>query len=709
MNSVGIEGSPTCSTCSLSESPGLPASPGLSESLGLPDVARFGVAQTRTLRAGAALGVLGALATVVGARLAADPQGDSQGALADPSTAQSTAAVAGSEDVGDVIIEDQPSTLTANQRAGLAFLEVAQQAGLSAPHSSSSNQADMAMTSGAAVADIDRDGWFDVLLTRVGLPNALYLNQKDGTFVDVTAESGLDQRPLMAIPGNASSPVRELVGGSGAAAFADVDADGCLDVFIAGVGAGDNALMMNDCAGGFVDETAARGLSLPPTASKLGAQGHGVTFGDVNHDGALDLLVLDWDTAFLNSTVAEQVVEEIPRPGSNCERTKAIRKRLAGLPNEQWRAAEEPNRSALFMNTGDGHFVNATNEMGLDLGTRATFTGDFVDMDADGWEDLVLAGDFCTSTIYRNLAGERFEAVHPSSGIGTDENGMGSVVADVDRDGDPDWFVTGVSMPTEGETCSPRRSNIGCSGNRLYLNEGGMRFRDATDRWGIRHGWWGWGAAIQDFGNNGSLGIMMTNGFNGYEPPLDRFGTDPMRFWVPRGLDASDTDSGLLVDGAERTGLLSNANGHGLVPFDYDNDGDLDVLIANYGEPPSLYRNERPTDRHWLTVRLEDSTQPGNPEGIGAKVVVTPQDGPSPSVDTGATDGKDHSASAGVLGPVTSWIATGGSYESQRPAEVHVGLIGGEPVAAVKVWWPGEPLPQIVTDVAPNQVLTIRR
>ena len=292
MNSVGIEGSPTCSTCSLSESPGLPASPGLSESLGLPDVARFGVAQTRTLRAGAALGVLGALATVVGARLAADPQGDSQGALADPSTAQSTAAVAGSEDVGDVIIEDQPSTLTANQRAGLAFLEVAQQAGLSAPHSSSSNQADMAMTSGAAVADIDRDGWFDVLLTRVGLPNALYLNQKDGTFVDVTARSGLDQRPLMAIPGNASSPVRELVGGSGAAAFADVDADGCLDVFIAGVGAGDNALMMNDCAGRFVDETADRGLSLPPTASKLGAQGHGVTFGDVNHDGALDLLVL---------------------------------------------------------------------------------------------------------------------------------------------------------------------------------------------------------------------------------------------------------------------------------------------------------------------------------------------------------------------------------------------------------------------------------
>ena len=90
-------------------------------------------------------------------------------------------------------------------------------------------------------------------------------------------------------------------------------------------------------------------------------------------------------------------------------------------------------------------------------------------------------------------------------------------------------------------------------------------------------------------------------------------------------------------------------------------------------------------------------------------MVVTPQDGPSPSVATGATDGKDHSAPAGVLGPITSWIATGGSYESQRPAEVHVGLIGGEPVDSVKVWWPGEPLPQIVTDVAPNQVLTIRR
>jgi hypothetical protein len=579
-----------------------------------------------------------------------------------PTTTARGTSTRGGDGTGEPALPDRPSKLTTRQLGGIRFTDVTAQAGLSQPQSTTDLIAEMAMTSGAAVADVDGDGRPDVFLTRIGRPSSLYRNQGDGTFVDVTASSGL--------PTSMAADA-----GFGAAAFGDVDGDGCPDLYVAGEGTAESALFVNDCAEHFTDETAARGLALPPTAAQLGAQGHGVTFADYDHDGHLDLLVVHWDPAFLGGRAAAAAVDQVRNPTSTCQKADAIR---AGGADRVDGAG--PNRSRLFHNDGTGHFTDVTSATGLRLDRIAAFTGQFVDVDGDGWDDLLLAGDFCTSALYRNVDGRRFEDVTAASGVGTDENAMGSVVRDVNGDGRPDWFVTSISMRTKSGRCTIRLGNSGCSGNRLYLNRGGGRFVDATDRAGVREGGWGWGAAIEDFGNDGRLEIAQTNGYLQTGRGYASFKTDRTRLWVPTGAGLHHEDGAALA-GIDGTGV-----GHAVVPFDYDGDGDLDLLVANWGGPPTLYRNDTPR-RHWLTVRLDDPTHPGNRQGLGAKVVVTDSTGRS----------------------TTGWITTGGSYESQKPAELHVGFGRRRGPVRVAVWWPGASKPQVADGVDVDQVLTVTR
>jgi hypothetical protein len=324
--------------------------------------------------------------------------------------------------------------------------------------------------------------------------------------------------------------------------------------------------------------------------------------------------------------------------------------------------------------------------MGLNFDDVAGFTPQFVDVNGDGWEDLLITGDFCTSHLYLNDHGKRFVDVTARAGVGTDENGMGSVVADLNGDGKPDWLVTSISMRTKSGTCPTRSGSSGCSGNRLYLNAGGGKFTDATDAAGVRNGWWGWGAAIEDFGDDGRLEIAQADGYIGTEPPRDRFTTDPFRFWVP---DSRPKPGSLphFSEGAQLAGIENTAVGHAVIPFDYDGDGDLDLLVANYGGPPILYRNDRPANRHWLTVRLDDPLHPGNRAGLGARVRISPAGGRA----------------------VTGWISSAGSYESSKLPEVHTGFGTAAPTSTVDVWWPGATAPQSVSGVSPDQVLTVTR
>lgn len=562
--------------------------------------------------------------------------------------------------------------------AGLTFTDVTAEAGLDEPHSDLDQYAESDMTSGAAVADVDGDGYLDIFLPRVGKPNALYMNNGDGTFTDVASEAGV------------AGPTDRF--GSSAAAFVDVDGDGHLDLYVTGAGQGEHNLFINNGDGTFRDEATERGLVLPPLEEfRWDQHAYDVAVADVDGDGAMDLLVLHWYEEVYNDEAQAVVAEafaDAPAPGPQpCEAAAAVRD--AGFPTVE---GQPPVRSALFLNDGEGNFTDATEEYNLPFDEIVAFTGVFADLDGNGWQDLTITGDGCTSRVFRNVDGERFEDITDAAGVGTDENGMGSVVRDVDGDGHPDWFITSINYP--GDDCPVSGVAVGCTGNRLYLNNGDATFRDATDEYGLRDGGWGWGAAIEDFSNDGRLEVSMTNGFRveGLDEPdgvygeaeQDFFGTfeqDATRFWV---LDGDE-----YREAAEAVGIDDTTIGHALVAFDMDNDGDLDLLVVPSNEPPRLYRNDTPADRAWLSISLDDPTTPGNAWGDGARIEVVPEDGDD---------------------PIVGWISTGGSYESQRPPVFHVGLGDRDaPVARVDVHWPHSDEVQTLTDVDVRQQLAVER
>ena len=595
------------------------------------------------------LALVAVLAALVGVRVWGGDSGAEDASSGTSSTTSTTASPA------------------AGRTGGIRFTEVRAGAGLAIRQCTEARAGESAMTSGAAVADVDGDGDLDVYLTRIGRPNALLLNDGHGHFSDATARSG------------AGGP--DPAQGSSAAAFADVDGDGHPDLVLTAAGRGGLTLLHGDGHGHFTDVTATSGLDLPPLpAGVTDAQLHGLTFADYDRDGHLDLLVTNWD-ATIPAALADPSASAVTAGADGslvCARAGWLR--AHGFPRA---AGSPPNRGRLFRNDGTGRFTDVTASVGLPFDHVLGFTGSFQDVDGDGWPDLLLTGDFCTSRLLRNEAGRRFVDVTDAAGVGTDENGMGSVVRDVDGDGRADWFVTSIG-PVSGARRDPALpASYGDSGNRLYLQADAGRFTDATDRYGVRDGGWGWGAAIEDFGNDGRLEVVMTNGYD-----LDGTGArggrreavDPMRFWIPQA-------SGPMLEGSGAVGLTDTGVGHALVPFDADGDGDLDLLVARSGSTPLLYRNDTPA-RHWVGVRLDDPTHPGNRQGIGATVVVTPDGGR----------------------PVTQWVRTDGSYESQRPADVHVGLGRRRPgPVRVEVTWPDGGPPQVLEGVVVDRVVVVTR
>ena len=308
---------------------------------------------------------------------------------------------------------------------------------------------------GVAAGDYDRDGWIDLYVVRGNVgPNLLFHNRGDGTFEEVGAAAGV-QLPF----GIGSGPT-----------FADVDGDGWLDLLVLGDDDVAPVLFHNQGDGTFVNVTAASGLVLPgPSFS--------AAFGDYDRDGDLDLAVARWGN--LNLPPAA--------PGS------------------------------LWRNDG-GVFVDVSQAAGLPLFLSRTdpilqlqkmtlsFTPNFVDIDSDGWPDLLMTGDFASSTVLRNRGDGTF--ADATTSVITDENGMGAAIGDVDNDGDLDWFVSSIWDPNrivEG--------HWGISGNRLYRNDGAGGFSDATDAAGVRIGYWGWGSTLFDVDDDGDLDLFHVNGW----------------------------------------------------------------------------------------------------------------------------------------------------------------------------------------------------
>lgn len=439
------------------------------------------------------------------------------------------------------------------------FTDVTEQAGLDISHGElppdlplNGSTPDFYVSS-VAVVDVDGDGWPDIHLTRFNAPGALYRNNRDGTFTDILPGSGL-----------------EVARRANSAAWGDFDNDGDPDVFLSSLLEDRHYYFVNIGDGTFREAALEHGLALPVEGLHHGMS---VATGDVNRDGWLDLFITEW-----------------------------------GVDLE---GADPTDHTALMVNRGPeapGHFRNASREAGLVIeGTRLPneqhgFSAFLSDFDGDGWLDLGYIADFGNSEFFWGRGNGRFTEATESARVGTEQNGMGGAVGDIDNDGDLDWFVTSIDGTFSD----------GLDGNRLYRYDGGRRFTDVTDEAGVRNGGWAWGAAFFDADNDGDLDLVQTNGFMPGEPgpPDDPF-TERSLLWINDG-------EGRFTEVGASAGIADTARGQGIAVLDFDRDGDLDFIVTNSYYKPVLYRNDTPLTGTWLQVDLRGTVS--NRDAVGTRI-----------------------------------------------------------------------------------------
>ena len=408
----------------------------------------------------------------------------------------------------------------------------------------------------------------------------------------------------------------------------DIDNDGDLDVYLTGTaGATRNYLYLNDGTGFFTDAGTSRTVAL---SNGVARNGQGASLGDYNNDGYLDLVTADWGNVAADS------------------------------------------QSRLFENRGEGQlgfFDDVTAAAGIDVYRKADterFSPRLIDLDRDGHLDLAIAADFRTSQLFwSNGDGTFIDGTLPA-GVGTDFNGMGSSFGDYDGDGDLDWFITNI-------TADPAIPSGFGGWNRLYRNEGNRLFTDVTQAAGVRDSRWSWGTTFFDYDNDGDLDLVATNGYNG-----PGFQNDRTFLWR--------NDGGVFTDVSEAAGVTDTGQGRGLAHLDYDNDGDLDLVIVNNQAQPILYRNDGGNANDYLRIEVEGTAS--NRDGIGAFITVTPDLGNPQQRQVWEVDG-------------------GSSFLSQNERIAHFGL--GQSAGIVDLvtieWSSG--LVQHLHNISANQSLAV--
>ena len=315
-------------------------------------------------------------------------------------------------------------------------------------------------------------------------------------------------------------------------------------------------------------------------------------------------------------------------------------------------------------------FRDITTQAGLqDL--EYTFTPNFSDIDGDGDLDLLVASDNNSSRVFVNTDGVFSES---TGSILSDQNGMGSAVGDYDGDGDMDWFVSSIFDPNGAE------AHWGTTGNRLYQNDGSGTFTDVTESAGVREGFWGWGSCFADFDNDGWLDLFHVNGWR--TRVTNEFSADPSRLFMSNG-DGTFTEASLV------NGLVDDGQGRGVVCFDADRDGDIDIFVSNNGDGPSFYMNQVVEVNRDVEIRVVNYLEvvlrgpSPNTQGIGALITITPS--------TGGTQVRE--------------IRAGNNFVSQNPAEAHFGL-GDATSVDLSVRWP-DGMVSTESNVAANQLLVL--
>ena len=430
---------------------------------------------------------------------------------------------------------------------------------------------------GAAFIDYDNDGWLDIFLlsgTRLegppdGCTNRLYKNNRDGTFTDVTEKAGLRR-----------------TGWVSSVCIGDYNNDGFDDLFVTYWG--QNVLYRNNGDGTFTDVTDKAGL-----ARKDKRWWSGCTFLDYNRDGHLDLFV---------SSYLEFDFKSTPTPGqnSNCN--------WKGVPVNCGPRGLPPGTPALYRNNGDGTFTDVSDASGISKAKGSYgMTAAAADFDNDGWPDIYVACDSTPSFLLRNNRNGTFTDIGLESGValnedGMEQAGMGIGIGDYNLDGNLDVFKTHFADDT----------------NILYRNDGKGNFEDVTIHagLGVETRYIGWGAGIVDLDNDGLPDLFFVTGsvYPEVEVKLPSYPFRTPRI-VFRALAGGKFEELIVQAGP---GVAAPHASRGCAFGDFDNDGDIDMLIVNMNEPPSLLRNDVTGGNHWLKVKLIGVKS--NRSAIGARV-----------------------------------------------------------------------------------------
>lgn len=462
------------------------------------------------------------------------------------------------------------------------FVDVAAGAGLSAPTiygGVESKKYILESTGcGCAFIDYDNDGWMDLFLlsgTRLeGAPpeatNRLYKNNRDGTFTDVTEKAGL-----------------HAVGWACGVCIGDYNNDGFEDIFCTYFG--QNILYRNNGDGTFTDVTRAAGLLSDPPR-----WGAGCSFLDYDRDGHLDLFV---------SNYVRFSIEHAPIPGANTNCN------WKGIPVECGPRGLPTGRHLLYKNNGDGTFTDVSQQTGIGKATQTYgMTVVAADLDEDGWPDIYVACDSTPSLLFMNNHDGTFREEGVLRGValsddGEEQAGMGVGVGDYVLDGHLDLFKT----------------HFADDASVLYRNDGKGNFDDVTrpSRVGVETRYVCWGAGIMDLDNDGYPDLFMVSGnvYPEVERKLPQYPNKTPRV-VFRNLGNGSFEELIEVAGP---GIAEPHCSRGCAFGDFDNDGDIDILVINLNEPPSLLRNDIRGKQNWIKVKLEGSKS--NRSAIGARVL----------------------------------------------------------------------------------------
>jgi hypothetical protein len=551
-----------------------------------------------------------------------------------------------------------------------AFVDVTDQAGFRHEHHKPTLDARLAnimswvssVGAAAAAGDYDHDGWMDLYVTdsEKGFPNHLYRNNGDGTFTDVAAEAGV-------------ADVNGELGVSMDCVWGDFDNDGWIDLYL--VRWGRNSLFRNQGDGSFSEVTDAHFRRRDGAPGTDWANGNAAIFWDFDRDGRLDLYVGNY---FRDVDLW------------NLETTRIM--------HSDFETARDGGRNFLFHQRPDGTFVEIAESLGLDDPGWTLAVGS-ADVNNDGWPDLYIANDFGPDRLFLNQGDGTLKNVSEKA-IGVDtKKGMNVDFGDFNNDGWLDCYVANITTEEYLR-----------EGNMLWYNNGvdaggEVSFLDVAAETDTYNGGWAWGAKFFDADCDGHLDIVGVNGFitagdGDYwydlaswtvlgKDPADAVnwptigdrsfsGREPTRFWHNTGQQS-------FVEKAGRVGLVSRGDGRGVVCLDYDNDGDLDLYLANQGQAPNFYRNDTPRGNHWLEVALvTDPTAAVNRDAIGARATVLTR-----------------------TGLLIREREGGNGYCGHADPRLHFGL-GKEDQVTLEVWWPDGGI-QRLEDVAADQLLTVRQ